>query len=133
MRIGSPLGRLLVAALVCGSATSLRVGVCPSRAPAPAMGLFDGLKDALGGDDKPAAAPSDRPGLFGGLKDALSAGDKPLVAEDRVTPFDRWLGLDKELVQEQAPAPKQDITFVDPTDAQARAPRAHAARAARLG
>lgn len=55
-------------------------------------------------------------GLFDGVKDAFGSGkgDKPLVAADRVTPFDRWLGLDKELVAAEAPA--TGITFVDPSD-----------------
>jgi len=41
--------------------------------------------------------------------------DKPLVAADRVTPFDRWLGLDKALVE--ADEPDQSATYIDPNDA----------------
>mmetsp|Transcript_42192 Transcript_42192/g.89989 ORF Transcript_42192/g.89989 Transcript_42192/m.89989 type:complete len:202 (-) Transcript_42192:454-1059(-) len=55
-------------------------------------------------------------GLFDGVKDAFTAGsDKPIVSEDRVTPFDRWLGLDKELstVQDQK---VESVTYVDPSD-----------------
>ena len=56
-------------------------------------------------------------GLFDGVKDAFSggAGDKPLVAADRVTPFDRWMGLDKALVE--AEAPDESAAYIDPTDA----------------
>ncbi|KAL3912026.1 MAG: hypothetical protein SGPRY_008477 [Prymnesium sp.] len=56
-----------------------------------------------------------RMGLFDGAKEAFSTNaDKPLVAADRVTPFDRWLGLDKELVEAEAP---EQVSFIDPTDA----------------
>jgi len=63
------------------------------RVPAPRMGLFDGVKDAFGAKQ--------------------GDSDKPLVAADRVTPFDRWLGLDKELVA--ANAPDKTASYVDPT------------------
>lgn len=60
-----------------------------------------------------------RMGLFDGVKDAFSqkAGgdDKPLVAADRVTPFDRWMGLDKELVA--AEAVDSTAAYIDPSDA----------------
>ena len=62
------------------------------RAPAVRMGLFDGVKDAFGS----------------------GAADKPLPAADRVTPFDRWLGLDAALVEEESP--DQSAMYVDPTD-----------------
>lgn len=52
-------------------------------------------------------------GLFDGVKDAFG-GDKPLPAADRVTPFDRWMGLDTALVEENAPS--QDSMYVDPND-----------------
>ena len=63
------------------------------RVPAPRMGLFDGVKDAFGAKQ--------------------GDSDKPLVAADRVTPFDRWLGLDKELVA--ANEPDKTASYVDPT------------------
>ena len=107
--------------LLCSGAASLRVGVCPGRAPPPVMGLFDGVKDAFGGGDKPASGGGGG-GAFGGLKDALGGGDKPIVAEDRVTPFDRWLGLDKDLLKDVKSNPDMktgsEVQFVDPCDAQ---------------
>jgi len=60
--------------------------------------------------------PAPRMGLFDGAKEAFSAkAEKPLVAADRVTPFDRWLGLDKELVE--AEEPEKGVTFIDPNKA----------------
>ncbi len=59
------------------------------RCSAPCMGLFDGVKDAFG-------------------------GDKPIPAADRVTPFDKWLGLDKALVEEEMP--DQSAAYIDPND-----------------
>ena len=53
-------------------------------------------------------------GLFDGVKDAFGQGDKPIPAADRVTLFDRWLGLDKALVEEEGP--DQSATYVDPND-----------------
>merc|ERR1712146_769405 len=53
-------------------------------------------------------------GFMGGLQDAFGAGEKPLVASDRVTPFDRWMGLDKGLVE--ADQMRQDVVYVDPAD-----------------
>mmetsp|Transcript_33562 Transcript_33562/g.83619 ORF Transcript_33562/g.83619 Transcript_33562/m.83619 type:complete len:188 (-) Transcript_33562:334-897(-) len=49
-------------------------------------------------------------GLFDGVKDAF----KPLAPqdEDRITPIDRWLGIDKD-VRKQTPV----RTFVEPSDA----------------
>ena len=52
-------------------------------------------------------------GFLDGAKDVF-AGDKPVVAADRVTPFDRWLGLDKDLMESEAP---KTAVFIDPTDA----------------
>lgn len=43
-----------------------------------------------------------------------SGGDKPLVTEDRVTPFDRWLGLDKDLVE--GPQVDETASYIDPLD-----------------
>ena len=60
------------------------------RAAVHSMGLFDGVKDAFG-------------------------GDKPLVAADRVTPFDRWMGLDKALVEAES-AVDESATYIDPND-----------------
>jgi len=54
-------------------------------------------------------------GLFDGVKDAFGQGDKPIPAADRVTPFDRWLGLDTALVEEEAP--DQSAAYIDPSDA----------------
>ena len=57
-------------------------------------------------------------GLFDGVKDAFSAGgagDKPLVAADRVTPFDRWMGLDKALVDAQNDV-DESAAYIDPND-----------------
>lgn len=53
-------------------------------------------------------------GLFDGVKDAFG-GDKPVVAADRVTPFDRWLGLDKALVDAENTV-DESATYIDPTD-----------------
>eukprot|EP00316_Scyphosphaera_apsteinii_P022281 CAMPEP_0119310130 /NCGR_PEP_ID=MMETSP1333-20130426/17728_1 /TAXON_ID=418940 /ORGANISM="Scyphosphaera apsteinii, Strain RCC1455" /LENGTH=161 /DNA_ID=CAMNT_0007314251 /DNA_START=133 /DNA_END=618 /DNA_ORIENTATION=+ len=54
-------------------------------------------------------------GIFDGIKEAFSGNDKPLVSEDRITPFDRWLGLDKELAATQATV--QTVMYIDPADA----------------
>lgn len=55
-------------------------------------------------------------GLFDGVKNAFGASgaEKPLVAADRVTPFDRWMGLDKELVG--ADQVDETAAYIDPTD-----------------
>ena len=56
--------------------------------------------------------------MFDGLKGAFSAGsgdDKPMVAADRVTPFDRWLGLDKALVDAQNEI-DETAEYIDPSD-----------------
>ncbi|KAL1508132.1 hypothetical protein AB1Y20_007720 [Prymnesium parvum] len=56
--------------------------------------------------------PAVRMGLFDGAKEAFSTNaEKPLVAADRVTPFDKWLGLDKALVEAERP---EQVTFIDP-------------------
>ncbi len=57
-----------------------------------------------------------RMGLFDGVKEAFSnsIGEKPLVAADRVTPFDRWMGLDKELIKSEAP--DESAVYIDPSD-----------------
>ena len=83
--------RFLIA-LVFASAEALRVGThAPiSRSRSLRMGLFDGVKDAFG------------------------QGDKPIPAADRVTPFDKWLGLDASLVEEEAP--DQSAAYIDPND-----------------
>jgi len=60
------------------------------RVPAPRMGIFDGAKNAF-------------------------TSDKPIVAADRVTPFDRWLGLDAELTK--AEEPDKTAQFIDPRQA----------------
>lgn len=52
-----------------------------------------------------------RAGLFDGVKDAFANPSAPQDA-DRVTPIDRWLGIDKDLT-----SPKMQKTFVDPQDA----------------
>ena len=70
-------------------ATGAVRGVVASRA-ALSMGLFDGVKDAFG-------------------------GDKPIVAADRVTPFDRWMGLDKTLVDAEE-AFDESVAYIDPND-----------------
>mmetsp|Transcript_7747 Transcript_7747/g.18927 ORF Transcript_7747/g.18927 Transcript_7747/m.18927 type:complete len:200 (-) Transcript_7747:507-1106(-) len=49
-----------------------------------------------------------RAGLFDGVKDAFKNPTAP-QDEDRITPIDRWLGIDKDLV-----TPKKVVTFVDP-------------------
>ena len=63
------------------------------RMPAPRMGLFDGVKGAF----------------------SSSFGDKPIPSADLVTPFDRWLGLDKREIEENQP----DATkaYIDPSSA----------------
>ena len=53
-------------------------------------------------------------GLFDGVKDAFGSPDKPLVDDERVTPFDRWLGLDKGLAD--ANENLAAVTYVDPAD-----------------
>ena len=55
-------------------------------------------------------------GLFDGVKDAFGAGEKPAVGGDRVTPFDRWLGLDKELEAENTQGDPNAEMYVDPND-----------------
>jgi len=62
------------------------------RVPPPRMGLLDGVKDAF----------------------ATTSSEKPPVAADRVTPFDRWLGLDKDL--EEAEDTTKQVTFIDPNN-----------------
>mmetsp|Transcript_8512 Transcript_8512/g.26699 ORF Transcript_8512/g.26699 Transcript_8512/m.26699 type:complete len:195 (-) Transcript_8512:836-1420(-) len=79
------------------------VGFAPLSAPAPRSGTVRA---------RPAVA-----GLLDGVKDAFGGGDKPIVAADRVTPFDRWLGLDKDLEAELNDGVDQDVTYVDPSDA----------------
>ena len=80
------------------------VGFAPLSAPASRSGAVRA---------RPAVA-----GLLDGVKDAFGGGgDKPLVAADRVTPFDRWLGLDKDLEAELNDGVDQDVTYVDPSDA----------------
>lgn len=61
-----------------------------------------------------ARACSPMMGLFDGVKDAFGQGDKPIPAADRVTLFDRWLGLDKALVEEEGP--DQSAAYIDPND-----------------
>lgn len=60
-----------------------------ARARVPRMGVFDGVKNAFG-------------------------GDKPIPASDRVTPFDRWMGLDAALVEEETP--DESAAYIDPAD-----------------
>merc|ERR1719247_3603720 len=55
-------------------------------------------------------------GLFDGVKDAFG-GDKPLVAADRVTPFDRWMGLDKALVEAENTVDESAV-YIDPNNAE---------------
>lgn len=62
------------------------------RVPPPRMGLFDGMKSAF----------------------SSSTGEKPIPSADRVTPFDRWLGLDKSLEQENEP--DKNAIYIDPSD-----------------
>jgi len=60
---------------------------------------------------------SPRMGLFDGAKEAFGAGEKPLVGGDRITPFDRWLGLDKEMESEVIErVGTAGVSFVDPSD-----------------
>ena len=74
----------------------------------------------VGGLSMPQSTTSSRAavrlGLFDGVKDAFGASgaEKPLVAADRVTPFDRWMGLDKALVDEETP--DETAAYIDPTD-----------------
>jgi len=58
-----------------------------------------------------------RMGLFDGMKNVFgtAGGEKPLVAADRVTPFDRWMGLDKALIEQEEP--DQSAAYIDPNDA----------------
>merc|ERR1719359_1054192 len=91
---------LTISALVPSLATSAgcstaRLTTCAHASrSAVRMGLFDGVKDAFG---------------------SASGGDKPLVAADRVTPFDRWMGLDKALIEQDAP--DESAAYIDPADA----------------
>jgi len=66
---------------------------------------------ALSADGLRVAAP--RMGLLDGAKNVFS-GDQPIVAADRVTPFDRWLGNDKELLN--AEQPKENVAYIDPNE-----------------
>jgi hypothetical protein len=66
---------------------------------------------ARGSRARPAVA-----GLFDGVKDAFSGDNKPTVGGDRVTPFDRWLGLDKELESAGVATQGESVTYVDPSD-----------------
>ena len=60
---------------------------------------------------------SPRMGLFDGAKEAFGAGEKPLVGGDRITPFDRWLGLDKEMESEVIErVGASGVSFVDPNE-----------------
>ena len=60
---------------------------------------------------------SPRMNFFDKAQEAFGAGDKPLVGGDRVTPFDRWLGLDKELESEKIErVGNSGVTFIDPND-----------------
>lgn len=52
-------------------------------------------------------------GLFDGAKDALW-GDQPIVPGERVTPFDRWFGLNDELMEEGKPS--ESAAYIDPND-----------------
>ena len=82
--------RLPFLLLASGAEAFIIVARAPvQRCSAPCMGLFDGVKDAFG-------------------------GDKPIPAADRVTPFDKWLGLDKALVEEEMP--DQSAAYIDPND-----------------
>ena len=71
-------------------APNVRHTASPARAAVLSMGLFDGVKDAFG-------------------------GDKPVVAADRVTPFDRWMGLDKALIEAENQV-DESATYIDPND-----------------
>ena len=53
-------------------------------------------------------------GALLGLGEFRPPGLVRLPAADRVTPFDRWLGLDAALVEEESP--DQSAMYVDPTD-----------------
>ena len=81
---------------LASASLSFAPGYVPSHSAAPraavSLGLFDGVKDAFGS----------------------SGAEKPLVAADRVTPFDRWMGLDKALVE--AETPDESAAYIDPTD-----------------
>ena len=85
--------RLLFLALFsCCAALRLSPSMhCARRASTPLMGLFDGFKDAFG------------------------SGAEPAVGSDRVTPFDRWLGLDKDL-EAEAYAAANTVQYKDPND-----------------
>jgi len=53
-----------------------------------------------------------------GLFDSLGAGEKPVVTSDKVTPFDRWLGLDKGAPEAVSEVPgAESARYVDPSDA----------------
>ena len=81
---------------LASASLSFAPGYVPSHATTPraavSLGLFDGVKDAFGS----------------------SGAEKPLVSADRVTPFDRWMGLDKALVD--AETPDESAAYIDPTD-----------------
>uniref|UniRef100_A0A7S0JGR6 PDZ domain-containing protein n=1 Tax=Calcidiscus leptoporus TaxID=127549 RepID=A0A7S0JGR6_9EUKA len=78
---------------ICMRESGLSEQARPSRGGSLAMGLFDGVKDAF-----------------------TTGSDKPIVSEDRVTPFDRWLGLDKDITASEQKT--ESVTYVDPSDVQ---------------
>lgn len=84
------------------TATALAL-VAPASGPARSV--------ARSSRTRPAVA-----GLFDGVKDAFGGDNKPTVAGDRVTPFDRWLGLDKGLEAVEVEAEGESVTYVDPSD-----------------
>jgi hypothetical protein len=63
------------------------------------------------GRTRPAVA-----GLFDGVKESFGSDNKPKVGGDRVTPFDRWLGLDKDLETAEVEAQGESVTYVNPSD-----------------
>ena len=102
--------------LQCSSETSARMSSThiPMRLTAAWL-LLAASADAFG---IAARAPVQRSsslcmGLFDGVKDAFG-GDKPIPAADRVTPFDKWLGLDNALVEEETP--DESAAYIDPND-----------------
>ena len=77
---------------------------------APTSAAYCGLPAARSHSSRAAVS---RMGLFDGVQKAFGspAGEKPIPAADRVTPFDRWLGLDASLVEEECVGPSFNIAF----------------------
>lgn len=115
---------MLVALLALSDARVLQLDEAGARSDVAEPQLLPALLNLLGEADALQVRPlaprrvhrSGAPtmGILDGLKDAFKGEDGPPIPEDRVTPFDRWLGNDKALVAEATP--QATIEYVDPAD-----------------